>query len=101
MSRYGYFACHDCRVTFWLGKALFDGDRVVAFHVGQEGGPPNSKKDLLTQTLWKFIAEHAGHRISVEVEGSDTYESIADYREIGGKAHGDVSMSDYVADFSG
>ncbi|HYU14560.1 MAG TPA: hypothetical protein VEL05_00745 [Candidatus Acidoferrum sp.] len=101
MSRYGYIACHDCKIDIWLGKALFANGRPVAFHVGQETDPPNSRNELLTRALWKFLAEHAGHHVSILVEGTPGFEALADYGEIGGDVEGDVSLADYVRDFSG
>lgn len=101
MSRYGYLTCHDCEVVVWLGKALFSGDHVVAFRVGSEDALPNSRNDLLTRVLWKFLAEHAGHHIGTLVEGNPDFDKVAEYREIGGDMENDVPLEEYVRDFSG
>jgi hypothetical protein len=72
VSIYGYLNCHDCRQTLWLGKALHHNYRPFAFHIGSEEEPPHWARPQLNQVLWKFLAEHTGHRIDVRLEHQQT-----------------------------
>jgi hypothetical protein len=85
MSQYSYIVCRDCQEAIWLGKVVRDKDgRISYFHAGSDGSLPNSKNEVLTRALWKFLAGHAGHQILVTTEGDPFYDCIGDYREIGG-----------------
>jgi hypothetical protein len=101
MSRYGYLTCHTCEISLWVGKALFSNGRVVAFHIGPDEAPSNSKNERLNRALWKFLAEHTGHHIATLVEGDLDFDRIGEYREIGGDMDGDLTLDEYVRDFSG
>ena len=71
MSRYADFACIDCKVKLWLGKTIFREDGSVAyFHIGGSKQPLNSQRPELNGTIWKMLADHAGHHLRVVVEGN-------------------------------
>lgn len=103
MSIYGYLNCHDCRQTLWLGKALHRGDcRPFAFHIGSEEEPPHWARPQLNQVVWKFLADHTGHRIDVRLEHQQTdemhgYQHI--YQHIGGDTDQDISFEAYLAEW--
>ncbi len=83
MSIYGYLNCHDCRQTLWLGKAKCHDDyRPFAFHIGDRNDPPHWARPQLNQVLWKFLADHTGHRIDVRLEGEQEELPEGDYQDI-------------------
>lgn len=100
MSIYGDLVCTDCKVIFWLGKAVFLDDpgeeKVVShFHVGGKTESPNWAREELNQALWKFLEEHKGHSLRVlfdyELEGLQEKD---EYREVRGIARGHHSGGD-------
>ncbi len=95
VSIYGYLNCQDCRQTLWLGKALR-----FAFHIGGAEEPPHWARPQLNQVLWKFLADHGGHRIDVRLEHEMTDEMFG-YQEIGGDRDGDISFEAYLAGWPG
>jgi hypothetical protein len=104
MSRYASLACPRTRKLLWLGKAIFKQQKgtegassvVDRFHIGSAEEPPNYRRDLLNQVLWKFLAEHTGMDLRVVVEG-DGFD-VDDYVEIGGDSEGDVPFDRYIKD---
>jgi hypothetical protein len=100
VSVYGYLNCHDCRQTLWLGKALHRDDRPIAFHIGEDEQPPHWSPPQLNQALWKFLADHTGHRIDVRLEHAMTDEMFG-YQGIGGDSDGDISFEAYLAGWQG
>ena len=100
MSIYGHLNCHACRQTLWLGKALHDDLRPFSFHIGGPEEPPHWKREQLNQVLWKFLADHTGHRIDVRLEHEMT-EEMYGYQTIGGDNGNDISFEDYLAGWRG
>jgi hypothetical protein len=100
MSIYAFLNCHDCRQTVWLGKALHREYRPFCFHIGSEHEPPNWKRAVLNQVLWKFLADHTGHRIDVRLEHAMT-DDMFDYQEIGGDRDWDISIESYLSGWQG
>ena len=99
MSIYGYLNCHDCRQTIWLGKSI-GGGRPIAFHIGAEEEPPHWARPQLNQLLWKFLADHAGHRIDVRLEHEMT-EEMYGYLDIGGDGENGISVEAYLDGWPG
>ncbi len=101
MSVYGYLNCHDCRQTLWLGKALDSDYRPFAFHIGGAEEPPNWAGPELNQVLWKFMADHMGHRIDVRLE--DTQDELPEaYQHILADSDGtEISFGAYLAGWPG
>lgn len=100
MSTYGYLSCNDCRQSLWLGKALHRDGRPECFHRGGEGDPPHWQREQLNQVLWKFLADHTGHRIDVRLEHEMSVNAW-DYQEIGGDSTEDIDADTYLADWPG
>jgi hypothetical protein len=87
MSRYADFACIDCKVHFWLGKTIFrEDDSIAYFHIGGSKQPLNSQRPELNGTIWKMLADHAGHHLRVVVEDNPDAALLDDddFVEIGG-----------------
>jgi hypothetical protein len=102
MSRYAYFACRQCAVKLWLGKAVTDQDeRVVYFHIGDVGGPRNSEQPEVDRSLWKLLADHAGHSLCVIVEGDPEYGALGDYATIGGDGVDDIPFNRFLEGWPG
>jgi|SRR5215469_14778604 len=93
MSIYGYFNCHDCRQTIWLGKALHNDHRPFAFQRGT--GPKHWNQPQFNKVIWKFLADHTGHHIDVRTEDQMT-EEIYGYQEIGGDTGNDIAEEQYL-----
>jgi len=100
VSIYAYLNCHDCRQTLWLGKALHENYRPFCFHIGCPDEPPHWKREMLNQVLWKFLADHTGHRIDVRLEHEITDEMFG-YQSIGGDTDRDVSFEQYLSGWRG
>jgi hypothetical protein len=100
MSIYGYLNCHDCRQTLWLGKALHHDGRPSAFHIGGQHEPPHSAQSQLNRVLWKFLADHTGHRIDVRLEHQMTDEQFG-YQAIGEDSENGISFEAYLAGWRG
>ena len=103
MSLYSYLSCMDCKIVFWLGKAVFRGeDRLSAvdhFHRGDPSEPPNWARETLNRVLWKMLAEHSGHTLRVLFDYElEKLEEEEGYREIGGNSLGDIPLEAYIAD---
>lgn len=101
MSVYGYLNCHDCRQTLWLGKALHRDFRPFTFHIGGAEEPPHWARPQLNQVLWKFLADHTGHRIDVRLE--DTQDELPEgYQHIVADSDGtEVSFEAYLTGWPG
>jgi hypothetical protein len=84
----------------WLGKALHDQHRTFGYHIGGAELPPHWKREVLNQVLWKFLAEHTGHRIDVRLEHEMTEEMFG-YQEIGGDSDKDVTFEKYLEGWRG
>ena len=66
MSHYGYFACMDCHMMLWLGKAVFkDDEHIHYFHIGQREDVPNSQNLELNRVLWKMLAEYVSSEVLI------------------------------------
>jgi hypothetical protein len=102
MSRYANLACMDCKVSFFLGKAIFrDDGSVNYFHIGGREEPPNWQRQELNQVLWKMLADHAGHNLRVLLSGDPDFDRLADFVDIGGTAIRDISEEDYLKNWDG
>jgi hypothetical protein len=80
-------------------------DSVWYFHVGNEP-TPNSQRDTLTRTLWRFIADHTGHEMLTIVPGDDPavdrkVGDLDDYVDIGGDRIGDITTEEYLDGWPG
>lgn len=100
MGIYGYLNCHDCRQSLWLGKAIHEDHRPIFFHIGASSEPPNWKRTVLNQTVWKFLAEHCGHRIDTRLEHQMTDEMFG-YQDIGGEGDFGGSAAPYLDGWPG
>lgn len=100
MSIYGNFLCYDCKQVLWLGKAIYAGDQVIYYHLGNATEIPNWKQTQLNQVIWKFLADHTNHHISV-LSDSEVDDTLQDYTEIGGDTLADISRDDYLKDWPG
>ena|SRR5712691_5589036 len=99
MSQYGYFLCEDCKVVFFLGKAVFLDDltAVKLFHRGSASDPPNWSREILNRVLWKMLADHVGHRLKVVLERD--LPDTDSYRKIGGDdLDKDIDIEAYIRD---
>lgn len=111
MSRYASFMCLDCRVRLRIGKAVYaDGDHVRYFKLGPEERPQNAAQPDLTRSLWKMLAEHAGHELRVGIDEDSAHGAIYRERaieegfcEIGGYDPEEeyISFEDYLKDWPG
>ncbi|MFC4123690.1 hypothetical protein [Nocardia rhizosphaerae] len=102
MSESASLACSECRVQIDLGKAVKDLSRVRYFHSGDSDKKRNPDNGLISAVLWKFLAEHGYHGVRVYSDYDAKYDDeVAGYEEIGGDGIGEVSLRDYVANWSG
>lgn len=112
MSHYAVLVCPSCRVSLFLGKAVYAAAPAAPprpgapapishFHLGSDGAPPNSAQPELTRALWRMLAQHAGHPLAVLVEGDPRYEQAAEYAEIGGDTLRDLPMDRFLDGFPG
>jgi hypothetical protein len=104
MSRYADLVCIDCKVSLWLGKAIFREDNSINyFKIGDQEDPPNSQRLELNRAIWKMLADHAGHNLRVIVEGEPDEDILEDdaFVEIGGDTINDISFDEYLKDWPG
>jgi hypothetical protein len=105
VSIYGWFACRDCKVKVWLGKALRenDNDQPTRFQIRDThtGDPLNSENPILNKVIWKMLADHATHSIGVFVEGYNDDDAIYEYKDIGGDEIGDITFEEYLKGWKG
>ncbi len=101
MSRYAWLACSEQRLMIWLGKIITDAEgRVHHFRIGDHPEPPNSANERLNRTLWKFLADTAGHDLCVITDTHPEYQKLGEYREIGGHEISDIPLDDYLGTWS-
>jgi hypothetical protein len=101
---FAYFACIDCKVYLFLGKAIVRGERVSYFHIGGPSSPRNAARPELTRSLWKMLADHAEHNLRVALQGDETFARIAEDEEfvrIGGDTDTDITFEEYLKDWPG
>lgn len=100
VSIHSYFCCTDCKVSLWLGKAVFTGidrTKVVRYHVGSAASPPNHEDKQLTMAIWKMLADHQGHGIHTYFDYEfDVLPDRSDYREIGGDCENCIPFDAYL-----
>lgn len=103
MSRYAWFACTDCQVMLWLGKAIHDGaeSQIRYFHIGASEEPPNSARPVLNRALWKMLADHAHHTFRVVTDQDPEYKALEAYVEVGGDEDRDIDFETYLAGWPG
>ena len=102
MSEYGYLLCLDDREFIWLGKAIKnDDDKIVYFKV--RSGDPNWQQPGLARSVWKFLADHVGHRLEVVREFSEQYDKMVSddppegpYVEIGDSSNTGPTFEEYL-----
>lgn len=82
------------------GQGIHRGQRPLYFHIGGSEEPKHWEREWLNQVVWKFLADHTGHRIDVRLEHEMT-EDMLGYQEIGGDGEADISIENYLADWSG
>lgn len=90
MSTSAHLACPAHQLSIGLGKPLRDADgNLLRFaHAG----------DRFAEALWAFLEECGGDRLVLADSGDADFETIAEYREIGGWVEdGDVPIDDYLA----
>jgi hypothetical protein len=102
MAEYAFLISRPNKVMLFLGKAVKKPGGEVDYFSAEDGhGGCNSRNNLLTQALWKFIADFGFSGIEIVREFDPDFESISRYREIGGDTIDDVSLEQYVADWRG
>jgi hypothetical protein len=104
MGAFGYFICSTCRVYIALGKPIQrDDNSVIYFHLGKPESPRNSAQTLLDESLWKFLADHVGHPLSVRLDYEEGMEEVeTEYAEIGADVPADgIPFEQYLDDWEG
>ena len=81
--RPGFFVCYDCKHRLYLGQAIRNSSHMGGIQFFYKDNPekiPNSKNSLLSEGLWKMMAEHAKHHIGVIVgeEGTEKWVKIGE-----------------------
>lgn len=97
MSVAAYLVCGSRKLTIGLGKRLHaPGGRVIGFSIGEHHLSDDSER---TKALWKFLADTAGAELVVKYSDDEDFETIAEYREIGGWVEdGGIPFEDYLRD---
>jgi hypothetical protein len=105
MSRYAHFACLECKVTLFLGKVVSRSDDTVNYFHRGESQLRNSQRPELNGTLWKMLADHAGHPLRVLLEWTPEYDAFMDDEAVvrlGGDEPGhDIPFEEYLKDWDG
>jgi hypothetical protein len=102
ISTYAYLICEESEEQMWLGKAIRTPDgHVRYFHIGGPEEPLNSDRPDLTRALWKFLADHAGHRIRVAFDTDDDVDEFAAFTKIGGDKIDDIPFEQYLEGWPG
>ncbi|MEV0700420.1 pentapeptide repeat-containing protein [Saccharopolyspora sp. NPDC050389] len=104
MSDLGYLICSPCRVYLALGKpVLRDGGSVDYFHIGPASSPRNPTRPLLNESLWKFLADHTKHPLTIGFDYEAGMEEVEEtYTEIGGHAADcGIPFEQYLLDWNG
>lgn len=102
-NHYADFVCIDCKVHLWLGKTIFRKDGSIAyFKIGGPEDLPNSQRPELNRSVWKMLADHAGHQLRVVVEDSPDAGLLDDgnFIRIGGPGAA-ISFEKYVESWEG
>ena len=104
MARSAYLACVDCKVMFWLGKAIFNPNETINYFLGVKEGH-NWQDPELNRVLWKMLADHASHPLRVLVEWTPEYDAFMENEQkvdIGGDEPGqDISIEEYLKGWEG
>jgi hypothetical protein len=101
MSVYAYLVCTQCNVWLWLGRVIHDDREPIYYHLGADEESPNWAREGLNAVLWKMLADHARHPLTVRVEGDRGYEPTGDAVELGGSAVHDIDFAEYLKDWPG
>jgi hypothetical protein len=105
MGRAAHFVCLECKVTLHLGKAIRRSDDTVNYFHRGESQLPNSQRPELNRTLWKMLADHAGHSLRVLLEWTPEYNAFMEDEAVvwlGGDEPGhDIPFEDYLKDWNG
>jgi hypothetical protein len=74
MSVSGDLVCVDCHSWLWLGKAMGPlGLPWVDSYIAGGGRILNWENSELNRGLWKFLAEHAAHRLEINLDNTERY----------------------------
>jgi hypothetical protein len=95
MSIASYLVCPSRGVMLGLGKRLRDSERVIGFSVGDHLTSEDAER---TAALWRFLADTAGEELVVKFSVDEEFETIAEYREIGGDRVDDIPFEVYLRD---
>jgi hypothetical protein len=68
--------------------------------MGDGNQPLHWQREKLNQVLWKFLADHTGHRIDVRLDHQMTNDSYG-YQEIGGDSENSLTYDLYLAGWPG
>lgn len=99
MSRYAHLVCMDCKISYFIGKAIYrEDEHLNYFHIGPASEPPNWQRTELNRVIWKMLADHAGHRLKVLLSGDPELEQF-EFINIDGTAINDISVEDYLKDW--
>ncbi|WP_412740278.1 hypothetical protein [Krasilnikovia sp. MM14-A1259] len=91
---HGVLRCLEDGGQLWLGAAYGPGPGEVSFfHVAAPGGPGNSTDDPVNRSLWRFLAEHVMHELSVDAVPATPTAAIG--------TDGGPSFDDYVCGWPG
>jgi hypothetical protein len=105
MARSAFFVCMDCKVKFWLGKAVFHPNDTVDYFFGVGHEAHNWQNQEANHVLWKMLADHAGHPLRVLVEWTPEFDALVEDEEvvwIGGDEIGhEISIEEYLTDWDG
>ncbi len=101
MSEYIWIACERCGVNLCLGK-LSKAENGQNFLYTQSKPVVLATEDTeVNRALWKFLANHFNHNITIVSDYSSHFEVVASYTEIGGDEIGDISFESYLKDWDG
>ncbi|WP_306363087.1 hypothetical protein [Nocardia sp. CC227C] len=99
MSEYFYLVCKEREVLLFLGKGVKKDDGILDYFA--IGDTRNVANPLLTEVLWKFLADYGKYGLLVVSEYEAEFDVLAGYREIGGDRFGDITLEEYVSDWKG
>jgi hypothetical protein len=72
------------------------------FHIGGPEDPRNAQRPELNRTLWKMLADHAGHNLRVVLGDSEDYERmLEEFVEVGDDGLNGISFEKYLKDWPG
>ncbi len=102
MAEYAYLISRPSKTMLALGKAVKTADGKIDYFSLENGDSGrNSDNTVLTKALWKFLAEYGSHGIEVVSDYHPDFETIAQYREIGGDTLDDISLEQYIEGWPG